>query len=147
MSYPERVTITHNKVQEKDENKKSITDEKRMLIIQEYLDGFSKNSLLRKDNITKTKTIPNWLRVFLIITEIDNQIQFITNPNTHLSFPQYTLYYTKKTGVFLIEYTCLFPVSLQLLTQNRPYHWDKFRGADFYLQTALSGADVDFAEF
>ena len=44
--------------------RKGFSDEKRMLIIQAYFDGASKNSLCRKYNLASSRTISNWLRIF-----------------------------------------------------------------------------------
>ena len=44
--------------------RKGFRDKKRMLIIQAYFDGASKNSLCRKYNIASSHTISNWLRIF-----------------------------------------------------------------------------------
>lgn len=44
--------------------RKGFSDEKRMLIIQEYFDGSSKNSLCRKYNLVSSRTISNWFRIF-----------------------------------------------------------------------------------
>ena len=44
--------------------RKGVSDEKRMLIIQEYFDGASKNSLCRKYKLSNSRTISNSLRIF-----------------------------------------------------------------------------------
>ena len=51
-------------LRKKIKTRKGFSDEKRMLIIQAYFDGASKNLLCRTYNLASSRTISNWLRIF-----------------------------------------------------------------------------------